>query len=289
MRLVSYNIQYSLGRDGRYDIGRIAETVRGADIIALQEVERFYKRSGDLDQPAELARRLPDYHWIFGPALDLDASSSGSPGGPTQRRRQFGNMVLSRLPIVSSRNLLLPKFGTVAQFSMQRTALETTIVAPSGPARIYSIHLDHLADEIRAPQVDAILDIHARTAREGGAWTGPHRAESKEGDPPPLAREAILMGDFNFAPTSPLYQRIVGPLSPIYGRLNNVGGFIDAWVAAGHGEQEGATCNNPRHEFGHRIDFCFVTAPLAERVKRAWIDDKAAGSDHQPIWTEIDL
>src|SRR3954466_2483597 len=110
MRLASYNIQYSLGKDGRYDIGRIAETVRGADIIALQEVERFYKRSGDIDQVTELARLLPDYHWMFGPALDLDTPAPGGPGGPAQRRRQFGNMVLSRLPIVSSRNFLLPKF-----------------------------------------------------------------------------------------------------------------------------------------------------------------------------------
>jgi endonuclease/exonuclease/phosphatase family metal-dependent hydrolase len=287
MRLVSYNIQYSLGKDGRYDIGRIADTVRGADIIALQEVERFYKRSGDIDQPAELARRLPEYHWIFGPALDLD--TGGGPRGAEQRRRQFGNMVLSRLPIASSRNLMLPKFGTRNHFSMQRSALETVIVAPSGPVRIYSIHLDHLADEIRAPQIDALLAIHAGIAREGGAWTAPHAAESREGDPPPMPLEAILMGDFNFAPTSPLYPKIVGPLSPIYGRLNNVGGFVDAWVATGHGEEEGATCNNPRHEFGHRIDFCFVSAGLAGRIKRAWIDEQADGSDHQPIWTEIDL
>ena len=55
MKFVSYNIQYGLGRDGKFDVGRAAETVRGADVIALQEVERFWKRSGMTDQPEELA------------------------------------------------------------------------------------------------------------------------------------------------------------------------------------------------------------------------------------------
>ncbi len=36
MNLVTYNTQYSLGKDGRLDLARIADAVRGADIIALQ-------------------------------------------------------------------------------------------------------------------------------------------------------------------------------------------------------------------------------------------------------------
>jgi endonuclease/exonuclease/phosphatase family metal-dependent hydrolase len=40
VKFVFYNIQYSKGRDGRHDLARIADAVRGADIIALQEVTR---------------------------------------------------------------------------------------------------------------------------------------------------------------------------------------------------------------------------------------------------------
>ena len=40
MKFVSYNIQYGLGRGGRYDLDRTARAVEGADVIALQEVER---------------------------------------------------------------------------------------------------------------------------------------------------------------------------------------------------------------------------------------------------------
>ncbi|TIV23825.1 MAG: EEP domain-containing protein, partial [Mesorhizobium sp.] len=33
MKIVTYNIQYGIGLDGRYDVGRIADAVRGADVI----------------------------------------------------------------------------------------------------------------------------------------------------------------------------------------------------------------------------------------------------------------
>ena len=38
MQFVTYNIQYGLGEDGRYDLDRIAAAVEDADVIALQEV-----------------------------------------------------------------------------------------------------------------------------------------------------------------------------------------------------------------------------------------------------------
>ncbi len=33
MEFVTYNIHYGVGRDGRADLARIAEAVRGADVI----------------------------------------------------------------------------------------------------------------------------------------------------------------------------------------------------------------------------------------------------------------
>ena len=40
MKLAADNIHYAVGWDGIEDIGRNAGAVRGADAIALQEVER---------------------------------------------------------------------------------------------------------------------------------------------------------------------------------------------------------------------------------------------------------
>ena len=288
MRLVTYNIQFGLGSDGRYDLARIAAEVRDADIIALQEVDRHWQRSGCVDSPAVLASHLPEHHWVYGANLDIDATYRDAAGRLVNRRRQFGTMILSRLPIVSSRNHLLPKYGTLTQHSIQQGALEAVIATErAGPLRFYSTHLSHLSPATRLPQVEALLTIHARAPGEGGAWCGGHpepAAGWTEGQMPPMPADAILLGDFNFEWGAPEYARIVGPASAQFGRLNRLTGFVDAWVAAGHREDEGATIPE-----GKRIDYCLVSATLAPRVRSSWIDAGATGSDHFPLWTEIDL
>ncbi len=288
MKIVSYNIQYGLGKDGVYDLARIARAVEDADVIALQEVDRHWQRSGCVDSPAILGACLPDHHWVYGANLDMDASHRDAQGLLVNRRRQFGTMILSRLPILSSRNHPLPKHGTLTQHSIQQGALEAVIeTADAGPVRIYSLHLSHLCAATRLPQVDALLAIHARAPGEGGAWCGGHpepAAGWTEGAMPPMPANAILLGDFNFVASDEEYDRIAGPKSTRYGRLNRLGGFVDAWVAAGHAEHEGVTADN-----GTRIDYCFVSDALAPRVRSAHVDASAVGSDHQPFWVEMDL
>jgi endonuclease/exonuclease/phosphatase family metal-dependent hydrolase len=56
VKIITYNNRYGLGLDRRYDLDRIADTVRDADIIGLQEVDRLWKRSGMTDQPDILGR-----------------------------------------------------------------------------------------------------------------------------------------------------------------------------------------------------------------------------------------
>jgi endonuclease/exonuclease/phosphatase family metal-dependent hydrolase len=287
MKLVSYNIQYGKGRDGRYDLERIAGELTGADIIALQEVERFWQRSGMLDQPAELARLLEHYHWVYGANLDMHCDHYDAAGRPLNRRRQFGTMVLSRWPILSSRNFPLPKYGTLSQHSIQQGLLETVIDTPLGAVRCYSVHLSHLCSETRLPQVEFILTRHREAYGEGGAWCGGHPDQSQgwtEGVEPPMPRTAILMGDLNCNQHSPEYARLIGPLTPKHGRLNHRDGFVDAWVAAGHDENSGAT----HPDNGTRIDHCFVTPDLAARVIACRVDDQALGSDHWPLWVELE-
>ncbi len=87
MKIVSYNIRFGLGTDHRIDLKRIAETVRDADIIGLQEVERFWKRGGMLDQPDIIGGHLKDRYWVYCPAFDMDASERQDDGGVINRRR----------------------------------------------------------------------------------------------------------------------------------------------------------------------------------------------------------
>lgn len=49
MRFTSYNVQYGIGVDGRFDPERIAASLRVADNIALQEVMRNFHRNGNGD------------------------------------------------------------------------------------------------------------------------------------------------------------------------------------------------------------------------------------------------
>ena len=287
MKLVTYNIQYGRGRDGRFDLERIAAEVAGADVIALQEVERFWQRSGMQDQPAVLAALLDDYYWVYGAGLDVDASIRDGEGRLVNRRRQFGNMLLSRTPIHSSRTHLLPKYASLGPMSLQRCALEGVLDTPFGWLRFYSVHLTHLSTETRMPQVERLLCIHRSATEEGGALSAGEIAEEwiRDGRPPALPAEAVLMGDFNFEPDGPEYQRMVGPVSPYGGRVVHPLGLVDAWVQAGHEELEGVSADIRGR--GVRLDYCFVSAGLREHIRDARIDGDAAGSDHQPVWVEL--
>ena len=289
MRLASYNIQYGFGRDGVLNLERIAEAVNGADVIALQEVERFWQRSQMHDEAQSIADILQDYHWVYGAGVDLDASFRDERGRLHNRRRQFGNMLLCRRPILSSRNHLLPKYASLGPMSIQRSALEGVVETGIGLVRFYSVHLTHLTRETRMPQIETLLEIHRRAPVEGAAISGAKVSQdwTVDGIPPALPADAILMGDFNFEPLSEEYDRITGPVSPYGGRVTNPEGFVDAWVAAGHDEGDGFTADIKGRST--RLDYCFVSARLRERISAARIDNEAPGSDHQPIWVDIDL
>ena len=286
MRFASYNIQYGKGRDGCFDLVRIAGELGGADVVALQEVERFWERSGFVDQPAELARLLGMRHWVYGAGVDLHLEARGR-GLPPGARRQFGNMLLARTPILWSRNHLLPKFASTGPMSLQRSALEGVIATELGLLRVFSIHLTHLSEQTRLPQVERILQLHRDAVREGSPIACGEISPAWVDQALPVAppRQALLMGDFNFEPGSPEYEQVVGPASPYGGRLANPEGFVDAWVAAGHAEDRGMTSDVDGRPA--RLDYAFLSTPLARRIVDVRVDGKACGSDHQPLWLDL--
>ena len=64
--LATFNIRHGRGLDDEVDLARTARAIleTGADLIALQELDRGRPRSGDVDQPAELAH-LTGLHVSF--------------------------------------------------------------------------------------------------------------------------------------------------------------------------------------------------------------------------------
>ena len=279
MIFVSYNSQWGTGKDGRVDLARIAGEIGAADVIALQEVDRFWTRSRMTDQAAEFAALFPEHHWVYGPGMDMDASIRGDDGRLVTRRRQFGNMVLSRAPILAARNHLLPKMALAEKLSLQRAAQEAVIEAPSGPLRVYSVHLNHSSVEERLIQIARLRAIVAGAPGEGGAWSGrDYRPVWEEDGPqPPMPARAILMGDFNLTPDSPEHAAF----------CDGAHGLVDSWRALGHEEGPGWTCHEDKG--GWRIDYAFVTADLEDRLRAMSVDHAAQGSDHQPIRVEIGL
>ena len=293
MKLVSYNIQYGFGKDGNYNLEPIADVVEGADIIALQEVERHWCRTNFDDQPHILSSLLQDYYYVYGPAFDMDASTLET-GRIINRRRQFGTMILSRLPIEWSRLHTLPMRRIINPLNTQNSALECLIRTPFGPVRVFSIHLAHVGVEERLEEIDFLLDRHHRTLFEGGPWSGTddeaHR-DWTQGEPEPSCPlEAIWLGDFNSEPDSAEYCRITGS-TPYHHKATYHYGFSDATVAAKlpvgelytHVQQIDGQLQK------RQLDHCFVGSMLAPRVRSVWVDNDEGASDHDPIWIDIDL
>ena len=288
IRIVSYNIQYSRGRDGQSDLGRIADTVRGADVIGLQEVTRHLPPNVDQDQPAELAALLDDYHWVYGAPADVDASRRNDDGTITNRRAQFGNMVLSKWPISSMRLELLPRLRTYDTVAFQRGALEVIIAHPDGPLRIYVVHLDHLLERHRVAEIAHLLAFAFEAAPHGAAATGPLRTIGAADRVPD---DFIVMGDCNMLPNSPAYLAMTGEPDYYYGPIMTSDRVVDTWRLVDREITDGITWWDEATDFteGTRLDYLFVTPGLAPGVAAAGIDEDAAGSDHQPVWIDLDL
>lgn len=133
LRVLSYNIHHAEGVDRKLDLERITKVMLSVkpDVVALQEVDKNVKRTGSIDQPAELAR-LTGMNVIFGANIELQ-------GG------HYGNAVLSRFPIARHKNHLLPNIDN----GEQRGVIEAEIQVPQADQTILLLatHLDHRADE----------------------------------------------------------------------------------------------------------------------------------------------
>lgn len=120
MRVATYNIRHASLKGLDAIRGVIASL--GADLVALQEVDRGVARSGAQDQAETLGKAL-GMEARFGPAIRLD-------GG------EYGVALLSRFPIESFRVHLLP-----SQVE-PRVVLHCTVEVPGGPP--WEVAVTHL-------------------------------------------------------------------------------------------------------------------------------------------------
>ncbi|BAH37298.1 hypothetical protein GAU_0256 [Gemmatimonas aurantiaca T-27] len=138
--VASYNIRHGRGMDGVVDLHRTGEAIArlGADVVALQEVDRNVERSGRVDEPRVLGEQLSMSH-AFGAFMPYQ-------GG------EYGMAIVSRLPIRRSQALRLPDGNE------PRVALLAELELPSGArVLVVNVHFDWVGnDTLRYAQVKAL-------------------------------------------------------------------------------------------------------------------------------------
>ncbi len=131
MRLLSWNIHKGIGgRDRRYSLQRIIDTIEAEnpDIICLQEVDRHVHRSDFDDQP----RLLASYFRCQSMFQANVRVGNGS----------YGNLVLSRWPMMSRHRLSLRKGSR-----KPRGAQLLLIDSPEGSIHLIHTHLGLMEKE----------------------------------------------------------------------------------------------------------------------------------------------
>lgn len=277
MKLVTWNIQCGKGCDGVVDLARIVADARAlgdADVFCFQEVsDNFANLDGGVDQSAVLAALLPGYRPVFHPAVET-VDREG-------QRHRFGNMTLSRLPVLQVANHLLPWPRTAAVRSMRRHALETTVLAAFGPLRITNTHLEFHSVEQRDAQIGRLLELQQETSTQPASATPVHREPYGSQT---TAASGILCGDFNFDVSDAQHAMLHGSAGQ---GLN----YRDAWLLVQPDRPRAPTCGiHDRAQWPDGADcrdFIFVTEDLTPRVQRVAVDGETAASDHQPVLIEM--
>ncbi len=283
MKLLTWNIQWGRGMDGRVDLKRIAAGIRVMgefDVICLQEVAVNFPGlpgSRGEDGVAELTAELPGYTPVYAPATDLPDGRGG--------RRQFGNALFSRLPVGQVWRHLLPWPVDPQLPSMQRVLLEAVIEAPFGPLRVMTTHLEYYSRRQRLAQIEAIRQLHREACAHARC---PRMGKGEEGGPFEVLHRpasALLCGDMNFPAPAEERIRLLNPYD------DGTPAFLDAWQVL-HGDSPHApTVGIHPVDFVDRpecFDFWFLTEDLAPRLRGHGIDADTQASDHQPVWVELD-
>jgi len=280
MILITWNVQWCRGVDGRVDPARIvaaAKELADFDVLCLQEIADNFpdpRLAGntDEDQFATLGTLLPGFTAIGGAAVDHPGD-----GG---RRRKFGNMILSRLPVRQAYRHLLPSPIDPGKNGMPRIAVEACVSAPGGELRVITTHLEYYSDLQRRAQVDRLRSIHAEGygRARGGAFVdetgGPYHTYQRP-------KSTIITGDFNLEPEDPMHARMGEPFSDGTPRL------ADAWEAAHPGVPHPGTFKLYEKDFPEQgelhCDFIFVSEDLVPRIESVRVDRETQAADHQPV------
>lgn len=277
MKVLSWNIQWGRGLDGRVDLARTATVARefDADVYCFQEVAVNHPGlpgGAAMNQPAWLAGLFLGYESAYGVGSDLPDGLGG--------RRQFGNLILSRRPVLQVLRHLLPWPAEAGVPSMQRVAVEAVIEAPEfpgGAVRVITTHLEYFSATQRAAQCEAlraIVDAGWRHATKPPA--------NEELDPPfavlPRGEGCVLCGDFNSPAGAPEQAALL--------RHGAAPACVNAWTVVHGAVPPAPTFGVHERRYVEEpavYDIFYVSENLAGKVANVIVDMGTTASDHQPV------
>lgn len=169
--VATYNIHGCIGRDKRFDLGRIAEVLSeiDADVVALQEVGDVRGRGPAGDYAQALGERLGQ-RVLYQPTM-------------LRPDRAYGNAILTRLEVEGSRS-----YDLSVRSKEPRGCLRADLRIGSRALHVFGLHLGLARSEQRA---QAGMLLGADIVRGAAiAW--------------PL----VVMGDFNFWINGPIARTV---------------------------------------------------------------------------------
>jgi endonuclease/exonuclease/phosphatase family metal-dependent hydrolase len=169
LKVMTFNIHHGKGLDGKTDLSRILKEIlkSEADIVALQEVDRFQARSYFRDQIAILAKGA-GMHSCYSPSLNFGFS-------------QYGNAILSKWPIESKSIIYMD--GGVERRSI--------LIANIKVSETQSSNLHE--------SIFTIVNTHLGVQVQEYKWQMPILCEKLA----ELTLPTIVLGDFNMEPSNP--------------------------------------------------------------------------------------
>jgi autotransporter-associated beta strand protein len=241
-RVMTYNI-HSGGNPvtGQVDTTWTSDFIKtnNVDLVSLNEVARNMPRSNGRDLIAEISQKtgLP---YVF---------SNNIPTLPSGQ--EFGNAILSRFPILFRDHRLLPNING----NEQRGWLKATVDVNGKYVTFESTHLDFHSDSTE--RLMCATDINTWLAEE----TFP----------------AMISGDFNDTPNTPVYNRMDDK-------------WTDIWPIAGDGSL-GRSVPSPGYpdNLNARIDYIWKATGVSVTPVNAFVGYAIEASDHYPVLTDFIL
>lgn len=228
-RMMTWNVHHGKDTSNRLNVPAQAQHIaaQNPDVVVLQEVQTW-----DQDQPrmfeSEL-ERLTGVDWF----------RVWAPVQPSQWTE--GNLVLTRLPVVSSTTHQMHATGDWSALLSNRSVAQATVTVGGLPVHVFSTHLDYGNTTFRTVQ---LLELMFWLQKFSG--------------------RSVVGGDFNSTPDT-------------YWITTMLGDFLDTWRDVTGSSSGGGTINGVRFDYLFRSrDHSDKIRPTAVRLVPSWLSDHLA-------------